>query len=42
MWNDQIQDFVENLPYLNAAPTNLVPGYFGHIVQVERIGIIAK
>ena len=30
------------LPYLNAVPINLVPGYFAHIVQVERIGIIAK
>ena len=29
-------------PYLNAIPINLVPGYFAYIVQVERIGIIAK
>ena len=30
------------LPYLNAVPINLVPGYFAHIVEGELIGIIAK
>ena len=30
------------LPYLNAVPINLVPGYFAHILKVERIEIIAK
>ena len=29
-------------PYLNIVPISLVPRYFNHIVQVERIGIIAK
>ena len=27
---------------LNAVPTNSVPGQFGEIVRVERVGIIAK
>lgn len=27
---------------LNAFPTNSVPRYFAYIVQVERMGIIAK
>ena len=30
------------LPYLNAGSINLVPAYFAHNVQVERIRIIAK
>ena len=30
------------LPYLDAIPIDLVPGYYAYIVQVERIGIIAK
>ena len=27
---------------VNTVPINSVPGYFGYIFQVERIGIIAK
>ena len=30
------------LLYVNAVPINLVPRYFAHIVQGERIGVIAK
>ena len=44
LWRTWAHDgeFVILFPYLNAIPINLVPGYYAHIVQVERIGIIAK
>ena len=35
-------EFFILLPFLNAVPIYIVPGYFAYIVQVERIGIIAK
>ena len=35
-------EFFILLPYLNAVAINLVPRYFSHILQVERIGIIGK
>ena len=48
----EIQGFLENgaddgerfifLPFLNAVSINLVPAYYGHNVQVERIAITAK
>ena len=41
MWAHNGEFFIF-LPYLNAVPINLVFGYFAHIVQVERTGIIAK
>ena len=35
-------EFLIFLPYLNAVPINLVPGYFGPIVEDLSTGIIAK
>ena len=44
LWRTRAHDseFFILLPYLNAIPSNPVPGYYAYIVQVERIGIIAK
>ena len=46
LWRTRAHDgeFFILLPslQLGAVPINLVPGYFAYIVQVERIGIIAK
>ena len=44
LWRTWAHDgqFFILLPYFNAIPINLVPGYYAYIVQVERIGIMAK
>ena len=44
LWRTRAHDgeFLILLPYLNAVPINLVPGYFANIVQVEWVRINAK
>ena len=39
--NDQIHGIMEYLE-MKSVPTNSAPGQFGHIGQIERVGIIAK